>query len=140
MINPYFVFHGQCREALAFYQAAFGGESPQILPYGEYVPQDLAEVPAGLSEWVMHAEMVLCGTKCWFADEAVPPRTGNAIKLAAAVPSAGEAGRLFGALSQGGSVTLPPTETFYSTFHAAVVDRFGVEWNVTAEEAPGQQR
>ncbi|WP_395547665.1 MULTISPECIES: hypothetical protein [unclassified Lacrimispora] len=31
-------------------------------------------------------------------------------------------------------VVLPPTET--SVFHAAVTDKFGVNWNVVAEEAP----
>jgi PhnB protein len=33
-------------------------------------------------------------------------------------------------------VTLLPTETFYSVFHAAVTDKFSVSWNVVAEEAP----
>ncbi len=33
-------------------------------------------------------------------------------------------------------VVLPPTVTFYSVFHAAVMDKFGVNWNVVAEEAP----
>ncbi len=29
-----------------------------------------------------------------------------------------------------------PKQTFYSVFHAAVTDKFGVNWNVVAEEAP----
>jgi PhnB protein len=33
-------------------------------------------------------------------------------------------------------VVLSPTETYYSVFHAAVTDKFGVNWNVVAEEAP----
>jgi hypothetical protein len=39
-------------------------------------------------------------------------------------------------LRVGGKVTLAPVEPFYSVFHAAVTDRFGVNWNVVAEEAP----
>jgi PhnB protein len=38
----------------------------------------------------------------------------------------------------GGKVTLPPTDTFYSTFHAAVKDKFGVDWNIVADEAQGE--
>jgi uncharacterized glyoxalase superfamily protein PhnB len=34
----------------------------------------------------------------------------------------------------------PPTETFYSAFHAATVDEFGVHWNVVAEETPQNGR
>jgi PhnB protein len=33
-------------------------------------------------------------------------------------------------------VVLSPTETYYNVFHAAVTDKFGVNWNVVAEEAP----
>jgi uncharacterized glyoxalase superfamily protein PhnB len=34
---------------------------------------------------------------------------------------------------------LPPIETFYSVFHAAVTDKFGVNRNVVAEEAPKRE-
>lgn len=136
MVNPYLVFHGQCGEALKFYQSVFGGEDARTLPYGEYVPEGLDTPPEGLREWVMHAEMEICGTKFWLADEAMPVRAGNTVRLTVTLPTVGECGRVFEALCAGGTVTLPPTETFYSTFHGAVVDRFGVGWNITAEEAP----
>ncbi len=35
-----------------------------------------------------------------------------------------------------GEVTLPPTETFYSTFHAGLTDKFGIAWDIVAEEVP----
>ncbi len=43
---------------------------------------------------------------------------------------------IFEKLSYGGCVTLQPVEAFYSTFHAALTDKFGVNWNIVAEEAP----
>ncbi|MDR1536999.1 MAG: hypothetical protein LBU32_03210 [Clostridiales bacterium] len=84
----------------------------------------------------MHGEMVICGTNIWFADEAVPPVIGDSVRLCATVPTGKEAAAIFDALSAGGVVTLPPTETFYSVFHASAADKFGVNWNVVAEEAP----
>ncbi len=84
----------------------------------------------------MHAEMVICGVNVWFADEASPVEKGANVRLSATVPGGKEASDIFNALSVDGLVTLPPTETFYSVFHAAVTDRFGVNWNVVAEEAP----
>jgi PhnB protein len=86
----------------------------------------------------MHGEMVICGTNVWFADEASPPVIGNSVKLSVAVPTGKEAAVIFDALCAGGEVTLPPTETFYSVFHAAVTDKFGMNWNVVAEESPRQ--
>jgi PhnB protein len=102
------------------------------MPEGSKTPPEL------LRSWVMHGEMVICGTNVWFADEATPPVIGDNVKLSVTVPTGKEATAIFDALREGGKVTLAPVETFYSVFHAAVTDKFGVNWNVVAEEAPKQ--
>lgn len=104
--------------------------------YGDYMPEGSRTPPELLRTWVMHAEMTILGTNVWFADEAAPPALGDHIRLTASVATGKDAAKIFGALSDGGRVTLPPTETFYSVFHAAVTDKFGVIWNIVAEEKP----
>lgn len=137
MIHPYITFSGECRQALMFYQQVFQAEPAGVLHYGEYVPDGLAEIPKNLAEWIMHGEMNICGVTCWFADEVMEPVTkGTMVKLTLTVADATEAQRIFEGLKTEGYVTLLPTETFYSTFHAGVIDRFGVSWNITAEEVP----
>lgn len=136
MITPYLVFHGRCKEALDFYRAVFHCGEPKVFPYGDYMPEGSNTPPELLRTWVMHAEMVICGTNVWFADEAASVGAGSNIKLTAALPTGKEAAAVFRALCEGGEVTLPPTETFYSVFHAAVTDRFGMSWDVVAEEPP----
>lgn len=138
MIIPYLTFNGNCTTALNFYRAAFHCGEPKILLYGDYMPEGSKTPPELLRTWVMHAEMAICGTNVWFADEATPLLSGDNIKLTATVPAGREAKDILDALCVGGKVTLPPTETFYSVFHAAVTDKFGVNWNVVAEEAPKQ--
>ena len=44
-----------------------------------------------------------------------------------------EADRVFGALSDGGQVQMPLTETFFSPRIGMVADRFGVTWMVIVE-------
>ncbi|GHU71779.1 VOC family protein [Clostridia bacterium] len=139
MITPYLTFNGECRDALEFYRAVFKSDEPKVLPYGDYMPEGSKTPLELLRTWVMHAEMVICGTNVWFSDEAIPVVKGDSIKLSATVPSGKEATAVFDALCVGGEVTLPPTETFYSVFHAAVTDKFGVNWNVVAEESPAQE-
>ena len=136
MITPYLVFGGSCAQAMDFYRRVFQCPAPQVLPYGDYVPGGLETVPGNLGEWVMHGEMTVCGTKFWFADEpeAAPP--GSNVRLTVTLPTAAKARNCFAQLTEGGKVTLPPTETFYSSFHAAGSDRFGICWNVVAEETP----
>lgn len=139
MVTPYISFSGNCNEALAFYQKAFDSTLKMSQPYGEYIPEGVTEPPSDLSNWILHAEMEICGTPFWFADEIAAPVTkGNMVKLTVQVSNATQAQKIFDALRKDARVTLPPTETFYSTFHAGLVDTFGVGWNITALEAPSQ--
>jgi PhnB protein len=140
MITPYLTFNGNCKDAMDFYRAVFQCDEPKIMPYGDYMPEGPETPPELLREWVMHGEMVICGTNVWFADEAELPVIGDSIKLSVTVPAKIEAVAVYDALCVGGEITLPPTETFYSVFHAVVKDKFGVIWNVVAEEAPQQGR
>lgn len=137
MVTPYITFSGNCSNALDFYRTAFHTEIEMSYPYGDYVPECVSVAPPNLKDWVMHAEMQICGTVFWFADEvAEPVAKGSMVKLTVKVSTAKEAQRIFDALSSDAHITLPPTETFYSTFHAGLTDRFGVGWNIVAEEAP----
>ena len=138
MITPYLTFHGNCKEAIDFYRNVFPCGESRVMPYGDYMPEGSKTPPELLRDWIMHGEMVICGTNVWFADEAQSPVSGDNIKLSVTVQTGKEAKIIFDALCVGGKVTLPPTETFYSVFHAAVTDKFGVIWNVVAEETPQQ--
>ena len=138
MITPYLTFNGNCKEALAFYRSVFPCGEPSVLPYGDYMPEGSPTPPELLRSWVMHAEMTVCGTNVWFADSAQSPGNSGLITLSAIVPTGREALARYDALCAGGTVTLPPTVTFYSVFHAVVRDRFGVPWQIVAEEAPVQ--
>jgi PhnB protein len=104
--------------------------------YGDYMPEGSKTPPELLRTWIMHGEMVICGTNIWFADEVASFTKGDSIKLSASVPTGKDAEAIFNALCDGGEVALPPTETFYSVFHAIVADKFGITWNVVAEEQP----
>jgi PhnB protein len=136
MVTPYLTFNGKCRDAIDFYRAVFHCDEPKILPYGDYMPEGSKTPPELLRDWVMHGEMVICGTNVWFADEATPSVIGDNIKLSVILQTGKAATTIFDALCEDGVVTLPPTETFYSVFHAAVTDKFRVNWNVVAEKSP----
>lgn len=136
MIMPYIAFHGQCREALDFYQKVFDSAVKMTQPYGEYVPDGLAEAPKNLAQWIIHAEMEICGTVVWFADETEPIHSGNQIKLTVTVPTKKDAQKIFDQFEGSSRIVLSPTETFYSAFHAELFDRYGIGWDIVAEEAP----
>lgn len=136
MINVYLKFNGQTREVLDFYHDVFRTEKPRIMNYGDYVPEG-SKVPAEeLRDWVMHAELEIYGSTVLFADEVETLTLGDSIDLSLSLPNKAEGERIFQALQDGGAVIIPPVETFYSPFHAAARDRFGVTWHliVAAEQ------
>ncbi len=141
MVIPYITFAGDCNKALEFYKIVFNTEIQMSQPYGNYVPQGVSNAPSNLRDWILHAEMQICGATFWFADEiAEPVSQGNMVKLTLTVPTAQQAQGIYDALSaEDAHISLPPTKTFYSTFHAALIDKFGVSWNLVAEEAPSRQ-
>ncbi len=59
------------------------------------------------------------------------------MKVAYSVADAGEAERVFEALAEGGTVTQPLIETFFSPAFGICVDRFGTPWMITAEGEQG---
>lgn len=136
MITPYLTFNGKCQEAMDFYQSVFPCGEQNVMNYGDYMPEGSKTPPEVVRTWVMHGEMVVCETNVWFADETGDVVKGNNISLTATVKTGKEARKIFEKLSVDGEVVLPPTETFYSVFHASVTDKYGFTWNVVAEEAP----
>jgi PhnB protein len=138
MVTPYLNFNGNCKEAIAFYQSVFNADVKSTIPYGDYVPDGVVNPPENLSDWIMHAEMEINGTNFWFADETQPVSHGDMVKLTATVPTAKTGQAYFDKLKVDGIVTLSPTETYYSNFHASVVDKYGVCWSIVSEE-PAKQ-
>lgn len=136
MVIPYLVFNGKCKEVLKFYQEVFESKSETLILYDKYVPIGVMTPPSDLNTWVLHAEMKICGTTFWFADEIEVSLKGNITRLTATVPTLEDAQNIFDKLKVNGEISLPPTKTFYSTFHAALTDKFGVSWNIVADEAP----
>lgn len=136
MVTPYIVFNGNCSEALKFYQNVFKSKVKMERTYGDYIPEGIYSPPENLTEWILHAEMEICGSNFWFADDVQSVSKGNMIKLTALFSTAKESKEIFEKLSEDGEVTLQPVKTFYSLFHAAVIDRYGVSWNIVAEESP----
>jgi PhnB protein len=100
----------------------------------------MEEPPENLSDWVMHAEMEICGTNFWFADETQSVSCGSMVKFTATVPTAIVGQEYFDMLQADGNITLPPTETYYINFHTSLVDKFGVCWNIVSKEPPTQQQ
>jgi PhnB protein len=130
-VMPYLFFEGRCEEAMAFYATAIGAETKALMRYRE--SPEPTHAPPGSAEKVMHAEFKVGDTVVMCSDGMCSGTTSfKGFGLALPVADAAEAARMFGALSDGGTVQMPLAPTFFSPAFGMVFDRFGVLWMVMA--------
>ena len=129
--HPYLMFSGTCRDAFTRYQEIFGGELV-LLPMSD-MPSD-EPVPAEQADLIMHAALAFDDNLLMASDD--PSGDGGPVKgmcVNYTVGDAAEAQRVFDALADGGEVTMPMAETFWSPRFGMCIDRFGTPWMVNVE-------
>lgn len=132
--DPYLFFSGDCAVAFERYHEIFGGEL-QVMKNSE-APEGQGMPGAG-PDTVMHASLRVGGGLLMGSDDPSGtggPKVGSAVAYTA--PDAGQAKHVFDALAEGGEVTMPLAETFWSTAFGMCTDRFGVPWMVDTKGEP----
>ena len=131
-LEPYLFFHGRCEEALNFYKACLGGEIAELNRFAGS-PME-SEVSDDYKNKIMHASFV-CGDIRFMASDGRPgpgPDGEDDISLSLATSDAAEGERVFDALAQGGTVSMPFADQFWGGKFGSLTDRFGVQWMISA--------
>jgi PhnB protein len=126
-VQPYLFFDGRCEEALEFYKKAVGAEVSMLMRFKD--SPEKAMCPPGSKNKVMHTQFQIGDTKVLASDgrrQGQPKFDGFALTLSAKTEA--EADKMFAALGDGGSVTMPMTKTFFSPRFGMLADRFGVHF------------
>jgi PhnB protein len=135
MFHPYLFFSdGRCKEAFTRYQEVFGGQLELMTNADAPDGQGMTGAPPDM---VMHAALVDGDAMLLGSDDPTGdggPRLGSSVSYTAADEAAGK--RIFDALADGGEVTLPFGETFWSKGFGMCTDRFGVPWMVGTAAPP----
>jgi PhnB protein len=128
-INPYLFFDSNCEAAFKFYQKVLGGKIELMLRNSEGPPE--MESAPDRKDKIMHARMSIDG-EIIMASDAPPSHFHKAQGFAVSitVDDPAEAERKFTALSEGGSVNMPFSKTFFSKGFGMCVDQFGIPWMV----------
>ena len=131
-VQPYLFFDGRCQEAIDYYRQALGAEVQMVMHFKD--SPDPASVPPGAGDKVMHANVRIGETEVFMSDgmcKGNPAFQGFSLSLSPADDAAAE--RLFAALRDGGTVTMPLGKTFFASSFGMLVDRFGVAWMVVVQ-------
>ena len=132
-INPYVNFNGNCAEAFKFYEQILGGKVTFMMTWGE-MPGGADQFPPELQKRIMHASLQVGEQTIMGADASSDRYTEpKGITVSIGVKDKSEAERIFNALSEGGKVTMPFGQTFWSQGFGMCVDQYGIPWMVNCE-------
>ena len=136
--NLHLVFPGTCREAFAFYEKTFGNKIIMTMTFGD-APAG-SPVPPDAKDLILHTAMPL-GDMTLMGCDAPKGREEAIGGMQISLDSSDEAQirTLFAALSEGGTVQMPLSPTFWSPLFGMLKDRFGVGWmlGITSQQAQG---
>jgi PhnB protein len=130
---PYLMFaHGQCREAFDFYAKALNGKVISVSTYGAMPGADKHLPPTAMDK-VANAHLIAGGASIMGADNVMGEETGEArndTTVNIDVDTVEEAERVFAAMSAGGKVEMPLSESPWALRFAMFTDRYGKPWMV----------
>ena len=131
MLIPAIHFPGTCAAAIAFYQKVFGAELISIA-YTKDAPAD-SPIHAVNPNHVMHAELMIAGTRMNMCDIPEAAVAGNMHLFNLFLDSADEVAAVYNHLCAGGCVITALGPQFWTVMYADVKDRFGVHWQLMAK-------
>lgn len=132
-VNPYLNFDGQCEEAFRFYEQVLGGKIEAMMTHGE--SPIAGEVPSEWHDRILHARLVV-GDQVLMASDSPPEyyQKPQGLYVSLHVEDPAEAERIFRALAEGGTVTMPFQKTFWAAGgFGMLTDRFGTPWMINCE-------
>lgn len=136
-IEPYLFYPGTCEEAVEFYKTALDATCAFLMRYGdspEPTPSDTLQ--PGSENKVMHTTFHVGGSAIMASDDGCgEARPLGGFSLSIALDDKEQATRYFNALAEGGTITMPLGETFWSPLFGSVTDKFGVNWMINVRPA-----
>ncbi len=131
-VQPYLFFDGRCDEAIEFYKKAIGAKVGMLMRWKD--SPDKSMCTASNADKVMHAQFQVGETAILASDgrnSGQPKFDGFALTIA--VQNEAQADQMFGALGEGGQVTMPMSKTFFSPRFGMLADKFGVHWMILVQ-------
>jgi len=132
LLEMFFNFDGNCREATAFYAKVFHTKVTNLMTYGDTSPDNSEGWTEAQRQRVMYAgvpfeNMVLM---CMDVPTDYPLIIGTNISPTLSFADKREVRRVFRALAKEGTIHTDLSQTFFSELYGSVTDQFGINWQI----------
>lgn len=143
-IHPYLNFEGKTEEAFRFYERVLGGKLTEFYRFGAMPTEGGPELTPEQQNYVMHVALELPDGQMIMASDMIPgmgPQRieGNNYSISVHPDSKQDADRIFSALAEGGTITMPIADQFWGDYFGSVADRFGINWMVNYTDPAKRQ-
>ncbi len=129
-VEPYLFLEGRCEEAIDFYCAKLGAEVVMKMTNKDAPEQPPpGTLPPGSENKILHASLRIGDSMIMASDgHCAGPAKFEGFSLSISTKDEEENKKNFAGLSEGGTVLMPLTPTFFSPSFGMVKDKFGVTW------------
>jgi PhnB protein len=136
IVTPCINFAGQCEEAMALYEKAFGATTKFMMRYSDADKRDWNKpLTDDQKKMIYHAEMLIGTQRIMFADiiEFDLPK-GTSVFLTITFEDAASVKRAYEVLKEGSTIVYPMVSTTYSSCFVSLIDKFGIRWALMTEQ------
>ena len=129
--DVYLSFDGHCEDAMTFYKEILDGEFQVLMRYKDGPPE--FSKPE-IENKIMHTTITF-GDGCELKasdDFHKSINKGNNFHVSVAADNEEQGQTIFSGLSEGGQITMPFNDVFWGGKFGSVIDKFGIQWMVTA--------
>jgi uncharacterized glyoxalase superfamily protein PhnB/uncharacterized protein YndB with AHSA1/START domain len=135
-VTTYLNFPGKTEEAFRFYQKVFNAEFTGVglRRFGDIeLPKEMPPLDEATRQLIIHAELTIMAGHVLMATDSpesmgLKMEFGNNMHINLEPDSKEETKRLFDALSEGGTVTMPLSDMFWGAYFGTFTDRYGINW------------
>jgi PhnB protein len=136
VVTPNINLAGQCEEAMALYEKAFGATIKFIIRYSDADKRDWDRpLTDDQKKMVYHAQMLIGTQRIMFADIIeFDLSTGTSLSLTITFEDAESVKGAYEVLKEGSTIIYPMTSTTYSSCFVSLIDKFGIRWGLMTEQ------
>jgi uncharacterized glyoxalase superfamily protein PhnB/uncharacterized protein YndB with AHSA1/START domain len=135
-VVTYLNFPGNTEQAFLFYKKVFGTEfiGKGLQRFGDLPADgDHPPIPDAIKKMIIHVELPILGGHILMGTDAPKEMgfelvQGGNMHICLEPTTRAETDKLFNALSEGGTVTMPLADMFFGAYFGEFKDKFGINW------------